>query len=216
MSVTYIGQTDFIPVSAFVVHTPDWGVQDATQRWRGAAIRLATFLASLHKGMASTETGFTQFKLNTWAQDDDNIYPTVTLNYLNSNPSKFPSDKSETNWSTQTAQKTADSGGDFTDIRRDVTFFGPTRTWSYYTDGEQASPRYSTSGTSGVTIIRQSIDATDADGNTATYYDNAPTPVANAVDMTEGDRTVSHSSNPVGAPECGIWLNEDVIARVLE
>lgn len=216
MSISYIGQTEFIPVTNPIVHQPEWGICEMTMCWRGAAPELATFLATLTRGMACTETGFTSFKLSDWTQDDDNIYPTVTLSYLNSNVLKFPAYKSEVNWSTQTAQKAAATVGDYTDLRRDVTYWAPTRTYSYYTATETTSPVHTSSGMTDVVYIRSTVEGKDADGADVTFYDNVPAGVATELAMTEGDRVVSHSSTPFGDPACGIWLNEDVVARVLE
>jgi len=216
MSVTYIGQTEFVPVTHPIVHQPEWGLEEMTIRFRGAATELAAFLSTLTRGMASTESGFEAFKLNDWTQDDDNIYPTVTLSFVNTDVLKFPAYKSEVNWSTQTAQKAVDSVGDYTDLRRDVTYWGPTRTYSYYSASETTDPVHTSSGMTGVTYIRSTVEGKDADGEDVTFYDNVPAGVATELALTEGDRVVSHSSTPFGDPACGVWINEDVVARVLE
>lgn len=66
-------------------HTPiatksDWGIDTLTAEFSGALPGLVAFVAALEQGQTTTYNGQT-FYLQSWSDDKDTTYPTVTLTY---------------------------------------------------------------------------------------------------------------------------------------
>jgi len=215
--MTYVGQTEFVQVSNPALNTPDWGPTTLTVRWKGAATELDDYLATLSKGDAYPDAPYTNYHLNDWSVDDNVIYPTVTLSYLGFVEASVT--KRDLDWSIQTAQIGVDSAsGGYTDIRRDVTYRAPTCAFSYFTNSQQDAAVNTTVPTFGVTttVLKSVVTAKDVEGDDKTWYGNAPVGVVTATTLEEVHKVVSHKSTPFAAVEVPIWINEDVVAIVLE
>lgn len=62
----------------------EWGVDTLTREQWGAQPELVTFINGLAQGDTYTFNGGTWY-LQTWSCDNDNVYPTVTMNYMGLN-----------------------------------------------------------------------------------------------------------------------------------
>ena len=71
---------DFELKSTPIASKSDWGIDTLTAEFSGALPGLVTFVAALAQGQTRTYNGQT-FYLQSWSDDKDTTYPTVTLTY---------------------------------------------------------------------------------------------------------------------------------------
>lgn len=170
-TTTYIGRTAFAENSQPQLTEAQWGLDNLTRTYIGAAPLLSAFLASLNKGGSYTYNGDLYYLID-WSPNGDPLWPTVSLNYLglsNGNPPPVGDD----DWAPQSITITAtvpsddpnaDPGTTMT-VERTIDYIAFQTTWKYITLTRPATVQIGTTSQIFYPIILRSRITTST-GNT--------------------------------------------------
>lgn len=186
---------DFELKSTPIASKSDWGIDTLTVEMWGAQPGLVAYVAALAQGQTYTYNSQTWY-LQSWSDDKDQVYPTVTLNFkglFSGIPAPFVNGQNINQTGTITVAKdTVNPDGTTTpsSASRTFSYFTRQTTTRYITTSRPTVPTYTTPDIPFTPVIYKS-EIRDADGTL--YTGNAPaalvsglTPVGsiNATTMT--------------------------------
>lgn len=200
MSITYVGETDFIAQSLPAPTKNEFGVDTMTVKYRGAAYKLAAFLKSLRQGARNADDG--RFYLQTWNADEGTAYVTVNLLYkglLDGIPNQTASDSV----SLQTMTVNCSTPKQAT---REMQFYAHETQYRYVTNTRPTNYRYSNpSILIAPKLITSTITVQKDDGTSQVLRGSAPIGLLTALTPAVVGINTGHTATPIiGTPyfEC--------------
>lgn len=156
-TVTYKGFLEFEPCSLLKPVKGEYGVDDATLDFIGAAPKLAAFLRTLSQGKRYDQDG-RQWFLQRWAPDDNKIWPTVTLYLKGLAEGRLPQPKGSDTTVTQsvTVNATVTEDDEEVSVVREINYKTLQTTWQYVSNGRPKTARVGKVSLNGTPIITSS------------------------------------------------------------
>lgn len=217
--VGYGGDTTFDDVMEPRPGKSDWGIDTLQRKMKGRQPLLAAFLATLVQGATYSYNGQLYY-LQTWEPDDDNVFPTVSLNFKGLNSGiPNPSASDETGIQTSSMGHTfspayntgipdANGNSSVTSATIDIEFYSPQTTWRYIRNGRPTFATYNTIANGREPSI---LRAVITDSLNRRYAGNAPVGLVSALTIPVSNKIIGPHADPIyGTPyfEC-----QDVVQR---
>lgn len=146
--VNFLGRFEFSQCSAHRPTKNAYGLDVMQIDFRGAVFNLAKFLATLSQGKRYDHEGRVWY-LQTWEVDDNNLWPTVSLNCIGFATGKTPEPKPDNSFVNQTVTITGQvteidpltSDPVIVSLTRTMSFRCMQTSWSYINEGQIKGPR---------------------------------------------------------------------------
>lgn len=156
-TVTYKGHVEFEPCSLLKIVKGEYGVDEATLDYIGAAPKLAAFLRTLSQGKRYDQEG-RQWFLQRWAVDDEKLWPTVTLALKGLAEGRLPNPKGSDTTVSQsiTVNATVTEDDEEISVTREINYKTLQTTWQYVSNGRPTRARVGKVSLNGTPIITSS------------------------------------------------------------
>lgn len=219
ITVTYLGRTEFAQNNlAFLVESPDGGLDSLTVTHIGAAPFLTAFLEALEKGSTVSYNGESYYLVN-WQPNGDRLWPEVALNYVGLSDGA-PDPIGDDDFSVQSITINADVEETFegesvtVNVERQIEYLADQTTWRYIASTRPMGALVGTTARGINPVILRSVITVSGGDNDGKRYAGANAPAAYVVATTPGvaDQLLSLRASPVyGSP---FFPTEEVIARM--
>lgn len=190
MPVSYNGSAIFHEQCQPHPSKNEFGIDTLSRKFRGPATKLSAFLSGLAQGQV-----YNSFYLQTWAADEDPVFPTVTLSYkglLRRIPDPISTDDTAMqSVSLSTSRDDPEGSGKVINWVRDIQFWASTTTWKYISNSRPTAPRYTAiNGNRNPVIFRSSIT-----GSNGKVYAGANAPADLITSLTPAATSIVQSSS---------------------